>query len=96
MMTTTFCARCGFKQQAKTKCLWCYGTHDERFDFSDEQVGLCHQSFEDLDIWGRKRRVITLGLEGFTLHEIHELTNADPAGIEEILVSAGIYQRPNK
>lgn len=96
MMTTTFCSRCGFKQQPKTKCLWCFGTHDERFDFSDEQIELSHRTFKKLDMWGKKMHVIALGLEGFTVTEIHEITNADPNGIEEVLASAGIYQRPNK
>lgn len=95
-MTTTFCSLCGFKQQPKTKCLWCFGTHDDRFDFSHEQIEILHKSFGELDIWKRKLRVIALGLEGFTPLEIHEITNADPIGIEEVLESAGIYRRKDK
>lgn len=92
-MTTTFCHRCGFKQQPKTKCLWCYGTHDDRFDFSDEQIAGLHESFKALDMWQRKMRVIALGLEGFTPSEINEITNADLQSIEEALESIGIYSR---
>jgi hypothetical protein len=90
-MTTTFCSRCGFKQQPKSKCLWCFGTHDESFDFTDEQTRGMHKSFGKLDMWQRKMRVIALGLEGFTPLEIHSITNADLLGIEEVLESAGIY-----
>lgn len=92
-MTTTFCSRCGFKQQPKTKCLWCYGTHDDRFDFSDEQINNLHSSFGKLDMWQRKMRVIALGLEGFTPLEIYEITNAALLDIEQVLESAGIYLR---
>jgi hypothetical protein len=41
-------------------------------------------------------RVIAMGLEGFTPLEIHELTNADPIGVDEALESAGIYKRPKQ
>jgi len=96
MMTTTFCSRCGFKQQPKSKCLWCFGTHDERFDPDDEQIKKGHNNFKKLDMWQRRMRIIEMGLEGFTPTEINEITNADPIGIEEALEAAGIYKRPKK
>jgi hypothetical protein len=89
----TFCSRCGFKQQQKTKCLWCYGTHDESFDFCEEQVAANHAAFGKLDMWQRRMRVIAMGLEGFTPLEIVEITNADLIGVEEVLEGAGIYKR---
>ena len=95
-MAAIFCSRCGFKQGLKSKCLWCYGTHDDRADFSEEQINLCHKNFAGLDMWQRRMRVIAMGLEGFTPLEIHEFTNADPIGIDEALESAGIYKRPKQ
>lgn len=92
-MTITYCSRCGFKQSAKTKCLWCYGSHDDRFDFTDRQIEQSHEAFFKRDHIQRKQHVLAMALEGFTPVEIHELTNAEPDAIEELLENAGIYKR---
>jgi hypothetical protein len=88
-----FCDTCGFRYNEKTTCLWCYGVHDERFDFDERQIAACAKRFLGMSPRERTRHVIALGLEGFTPHEIYELTNADPIGIEDTLAGAGVFRR---